>query len=249
MFTTVAWYEDVDCGGAYKQIDACADQHIRIHGKHIYIGDLNHIIGVYAAGGGTVLAAYYDSPSLRRICLLDVAPFQQGLTPAGAESYQPFPTNPIALLKNEGLDFYIKATDASASHKFGVALLADAALAPVGGEIFSIWGDATITGGAGAWANGNITLRQTLPVGKYQIVGAVCGGTNHIAFRFVPVGAAHRPGGICVQTLDSKVSNYQRYGRMGVWCEFDSVTPPTLDVLVNGADAVQKLVIDLIKIG
>ena len=248
MFTTVAYYQDVDCAAAYVAINACADQHIRVSGKHIYIGDLSNIVGVYASGGGTTLGAYLDTPSLRRFVLYDIDPIQAGVTPSGSESFRMFPTNALALMKNEGMDFYIKATDGSASHKFGLIWLADGALAPVGGEIFTLQGDVTATGVAGTWVNGTISFRQTLPVGRYAVVGAACYGASLIAFRFVPVGAFNRPGGLGSANLGARGLDQQRKGGMGVWFEFDAITPPTIDILSNSTTSSHSVYLDLIKL-
>jgi len=248
MFTTVAYYQDVNCAAAYTAINACADQHIRVSGKHIYMSDLNQIIGVYASGGGTTLGAYLDAPSLRRVVLFDIAPVQAGVTPSGDESFRMFPTTPLALMKNEGLDFYIKATDGSASHKFGIVWLADGPVVPVGGEIFTLQGDVTATGVAGTWVNGTISLRQTLPVGRYAVVGAACIGESLVAFRFVPVGALNRPGGLGSANLGAKGLDQQRYGGLGTWFEFDAITPPTIDILSNSTTSSHSVYLDLIKV-
>jgi len=249
MYTTVAWYQNVDCAAAFAVINAVADQHVRVSGDHIYMSDLNQLIGVYASGGGTMLGAYLSSPSLRRVVLYDICPIQQGVTPSSNESVRLFPQNPISLMKNEGLDAYIKATDGSASHKFVVAFLSDGAIAPIGGEIFSLQGDVTLTGVAGTWVNGTITFRQTLPVGRYAVVGAACVGASIIAFRFVPVGGLNRPGGIGQANLGGRTVAEQRAGGMGTWFEFDSVTPPTIDILSNSTTSTHEVIVDLIKIG
>lgn len=249
MFTTVAWFENIDAAAAYTPILACADQHIRISGDHIYLGDLNQIVGVYASSGGTSLAAYLSSPSLRRVALYDIMPVEVGIIPATHGAYAPFPQNPLSLMKNEGLDIFIKATDGTASNKFGVVHLSDGVISPVGGEIFSVWGDITGTGVAGSWVNMSISFRQTLPVGKYQVVGAACFGASLVSFRFVPIGAVNRPGGIGLPNVGIVTIPEQRRGGFGVWCEFDSVTPPTIDILSNATTSVHDIVIDLIKVG
>ncbi|MBA7707215.1 hypothetical protein ES703_116084 [subsurface metagenome] len=71
-----------------------------------------------------------------------------------------------------------------------------------------------------------------------------------VAFRFVPIGESHRPGGICcvidgVQTLD-----LQRNGGLGVWCEFDQITPPSIEVVnsVMATATAVRMILDLVKI-
>jgi len=248
MFTIVAYSASQAEGGVYKTLTPVADQHVRIEGNSIYIGELNKLIGVYVAGGSTAEAAYIDTPSLRRLALFDITPIQLATTPTGGESVYLFPYNPVSLMTNEGMKVYLKANPASEERHTAVVFLADAALVPVGGEIFTVQASASISATAGQWTYGEITFRQNLPVGRYQVVGAVCYGANLVAFRFVPVGATNRPGGIAITSLGSKPHRYQRGGKLGVWFEFDSTTPPGLEVLAADTCTSQTLFIDLIKV-
>jgi len=72
-----------------------------------------------------------------------------------------------------------------------------------------------------------------------------------VLFRFVPIGEAFRPGGLGSNLLGIKTIDLQRNGGMGVWCEFDQITPPSVDFLKGiaaGADD-PVLHLDLIKVG
>lgn len=250
MFTTVAYYASQDEAGAYATIAPVSDQHVRVSGNSIYVPDkLNKLVGAYVAGGNTATAAYIDTPSLRRLALLDITPIQQGTTPSGNESVFLFPYNPVGLTTNEGMKLYLKADPAAAEKHTAVVFLADAALVPVGGEITTFQASATITASAGAWTYGEITFRQDLPVGKYAVVGASVYGANLVAFRFVPVGAVGRPGGIAVTNLGSQPHRYQRQGKLGTWFTFDSTTPPGLEILAIDTCTAQTIFLDMVKVG
>jgi len=251
-FTLVGWQQSLDEDGVLSPIDACADQHVAVSGDKIYVPSLNKLVAEYVAQANTVTHAQLQSPSLRRVALLDIAMVQGGIRPSGGESFLPHFSCPIDLAEGEGLEAYINKPADGAIVATVIAYLADGALTPVVGEIFTVKFTATITSVLTQWANGAITLGQTLPVGRYAIVGGDVSeaGGDLIAFRFVVAGYEWRAGGLCTGDLGAKPSPHQRYGGMGVWAEFDSSAPPTLDILAAAA-AAQTVVgyIDLIKVG
>jgi len=251
-FTLVGWQQSVDEDGTLTVVDAIADQHVAVSGDIVYVPSLNKLIAEYAAQANTVTHVQLQSPSLRRVALLDIAICQGGIRPSGGESFMPHFNCPIELAEGEGLEAYINKPADSAIVATILAWLADGALSPVIGEIFTVRFTATITSILTQWVNGAITLSQTLPVGRYAIVGAnvMEAGGDLIAFRFVIPGYEWRPGGLTTGDLGAKVTPAQRYGGMGIWGEFDSSTPPTLDIIAAAA-ASQTVVgyIDLIKVG
>jgi hypothetical protein len=251
-FTLVGWQESLDEDGVLSNVAACSDQHVAVSGDRIYVPPLNKLVAEYAAQANTVTHAQLQSPSLRRVCLLDIAMVQGGGYPSGGESFYPHFDCPIGLEVNEGLEALMNKPADGAIVATVLAWLADNPLVPVVGEMFTIKVTATITSIVGQWVNGALTFTQTLPVGKYAIVGAKFGefGGDVIAFRFVVAGYGWRAGGLACGDLGARPHALQRYGGMGVWCEFDSTTPPTLDILAYAA-ASQSVVgyIDLIKTG
>ena len=101
---------------------------------------------------------------------------------------------------------------------------------------------------ADAWTNGPLVLSETLPVGKYQIIGFRAVAADLVAARlvFIGAGAETRPGvpGVAADTVVAPTGFGP--GELGVIGEFDSETPPSVDVL-GGAAGVQSYEIDLIK--
>ncbi len=64
----------------------------------------------------------------------------------------------------------------------------------------------------------------------------------------MPVGADHRPGG-AIDAGDKAIDcTEQRLGKMGVWCEFDQLTPPSLEICPNKETHWYSLKLDLIKV-
>ena len=249
-FTLVAYSESQDEAGAYATVNPVPDPTVAIAAEVIYVPELAQLLGAYAALGTTAIAAYLDTPSLRRIAYYFISPIQNALVPAGLEAVRIHPLNPVGLVRYEGMKAYAQADPAADEQHTVVVLLADGALEPITGEIFHVRAAASITEAAGVWASGSITLEQSLPSGRYQLVGCRvnCGG-NGVAFRLIPVGGGYRPGGFCVNAVEARDVPVQRDGGLGVWFEFDPRETPQLEVLASAAGGVsQEIILDLIKV-
>ncbi len=249
MFTTIAFSESQDPAASYTSVNAVPDQHVTVNGDVIYVPNtFTNVIGVAAFMGATVPGnPYLDSPSLRRVCNLDISPVVAGIIPTGDAGIMYRIENPLMLESGEGLKLMDNSNPAAAEYHTGIVLLADGSIKAVTGSIFTLRATASITGVNGNWANGALTFSQVLPVGYYQVVGASVIAANAVGFRFVPVGSVHRPGGICIDSINDDTVFEQRMGRMGTWFEFHSNTPPTLDILAVDACTAQTVYLDLIR--
>lgn len=248
MFTTIAYQETRAGTTTYSEIAATPDQHITVVGDVVYIGALNQIASVAVCGNSEGRNAYLDSPSLRRLALLDISRVVRGVAVDDENKAMWMLRNPLPLAPNEGMKLFLKSSATTSAIMSGIVNLSDGPIAPVSGEIFTVQADATITTVAGVWTNGGFTLRQTLPVGRYQVVGASVSGGYLTAFRFVPVGYGFRPGGLCAASNAVVDFPNQRAGNMGVWFEFDQITPPSIDLLCSQEVTTELIYLDLIKI-
>jgi len=248
MFTTIA-YRRVSAA-AVEALTACApfaDATHRTEGNFTFVGLMNRLVWVYAGGAG-VDDARLDSPSLRRFVLPDLQPVDPAAEPAVAPRGYYNPDAPLALVQHEGLSALTDNNAAAANDSHVIIGLSDTPLTPVKGEIFTLRCTSATALVADTWSNVGLVFPQVLPVGKYQIVGGMAISANCIAFRFVPIGAANRPGGIGGDTYNAEGLPGQRHGGWGVWCEFDSTTPPSVDIYALAADATQEIYLDLIKV-
>jgi len=255
MYTVIAYYSGALVTGALELLAGVADSHVRVSGNDIYLGDLNQIIA-YAALGKTITDAQISSPSLRRIALEDVGSVNQCAYDADHYPWEAIwkIESPRICDRNEALNFSVVGTIADTA--YGIVLLADGPIVSVSGEIFTLGFTANLVSTMGMWTNGPITFEQTLPVGRYQVVGCDLFSTvaaKARAFRLVPIGESHRPGGFTrpLRTASGEDTRIQRMGSLGVWCEFDHLTPPTIDLLPGTTNVAADFdgVFDLIKVG
>lgn len=247
MFTLVGYSQSQDTAGNLTAVNALADPHVRVSGADIIVPDLVKIIGLFALGA-TISRAQMRSPSLRRLVNIELAALNLAATPSSPPPWLDYTNNPITLVKNEALNAFVAETAVGAEQETVLVILADDVPKPVSGPIVTVRATATTTLVAFAWTNGALTFDQTLPAGKYQIVGARCRSAGLLAFRFVLVGAFWRPGGLGVTSLGNLTPPAQRTGGWGVWGEFAHDVPPTVDFLSSSADTAETMELDLIQV-
>lgn len=246
----VAYYESQDGGNAYHNVAAVLDTVVFTSGDDVRVPEaISHIIGVAQLSGATTLTAgRISSPTLRQLANPNVEPIVNAVVFGSYPEFNHMPLNPIRISGNESVRCEINSDHASAVAEYGLLLLADGAQQPVPGDIFSVRADAAITLSAGTWVNGALTFEPTLPDGQYQVVGMRFRGTNLVAGRLVFPGQAFRPGAPAVNAIGDLDIPTFRFGRGGVFGQFDTNQPPTLDAL-GVTDSAQDIVLDLIKVG
>lgn len=250
MQTLVAWYQSIDPANALTAIDAVPDQHVTVNGDDVRVpAGMKGIIGAVAlANDASVARAQIQAPSLRAMLNLDVEPVVAAAVLGSPAEQTFFPETPVPITEDESLNFAILSDPAAAAVHYGLAWLADGPIKPVTGNIYTVRATGAATLAAGSWVNTALTFSQTLPAGKYQVVGMRARGTNLVAARLVFVGGMWRPGVPAINAIGDTDTYWQRFGRMGVLGEFNSTTPPTVDCL-GVTDTAQVFHLDLIKVG
>lgn len=244
-FTLVAFLESQNAG-TLLNIAGLADPHVRVSGDDIWIpAALPMMAGYYVIiDAGT--DARIESPTLRTLAPIDVCPFDVGTEPGSPPLAKLQQLSPKTLGPTEALN--LKATGTAKFRTVGLIWLCDGPLAPVTGEIFTVECSTTLTTTALAWSNGALTFGQTLPSGRYAVVGMRAKSTTLLAARLVFPGYLWRPGCIGNDSDQDIERDEFRHGRLGVWGEFDHDVPPTVDFLTVSAESGAVVWLDLIKI-
>lgn len=255
MFHTAAFWENIDQATVHQELAAAlGEQVLFITGDDIRVpADMPNIVAVAAMLALNANRGELVSPSLRRGPGFDIIPVN-ALTDGNCEPDSPpaiidLRRNPIALDPDESLNALADSNPAAAADQSIVVWLSDGPIQPVeGSPIFSVRATGAITAVAGAWTNGALTFARDLPVGTYQVVGLNALGATLIAARLVFRGGAARPGVLGCDLESDKTWSGFRYGQFGVFGEFHTNTPPTVDVLANDADTAQEFILDLVKV-
>lgn len=248
-FTLVA-YSSAGPGinAAFAALPAVPDPHVRVVSNDIYVpSDFNQLWGGYGVGP-TMTRAQFSSPTLRRTFLPEIAPLDVGAAlPASPRKIYLFDDSPLKLDPGEALDANL--TNTASDRETILAWLSNGPSKLDTRPYFTLRVTSATTLVVGQWTNCAITFDQTLPSGKYAIVGARFRSTNIIAFRFVFVGGSYRPGAVGYAATTSLDYDKFRGGNLGVWGEFRHNAPPTVDVLANVADTAEAGELDLVYEG
>jgi len=246
VYTTVAWYEAA--AKTLEAIDAVPDEHVTGSGDDITIPiGLDQVVGIQLTGA-TLARARLSSPSLRRIWLEELNPFAStlGLIPSDPIiALIDRMADPIPLTASEKLNVLVTCAAAGAC---AVVFLADGPIEPVHGDIRTIRATATIADEAGKWVSGPLAFDQTLPAGRYQVVGFRCLDAHGIAARLLFVGQWPRPGCVCGDDVEAIADTPFRWGNPGVLGEFEFDQPPQMEVLSDGTGVAQEVYLDLIQV-
>lgn len=249
MIHLIAWEQLVDPGGAFQGLNVVREEALFASGIDIRVPSLlPNIVGEAALiNDASAVRAEIQSPSLRTLANLDVEPITAAATFANPAGVNFHPENPVPVVPDEALNFFVQSDPAAPALHYGLVWLSDGKGQPVTGRMFSVRFTSAIQQVAGVWVNGNITLGQVLPAGSYQVVGMRVRSADAVAARLLFVGQVPRPGVPCVTSLGGVDNYFQRFGRLGVFGEFPHTTPPTMDIL-GGVAAVQTGILDLIKV-
>lgn len=246
MFHLLA-YETSASLAALTSITPVPDGTVRVSGNDVYVpSQVNNIIMAAAMinSATATLRAQIQAPSLRALLNFDVNPIVNGLVFGSLPRCQRMWQTPLQLTPNEPLDFYFQ--NGAAVMNRGLIVLSDGPVRPVAGKIYTIRATGAATLVTATWVNTVLTFSQTLPSGRYQVVGFRAVGANLVAARIFFVGGAWRPGVPAANVSNDNDWPDFRYGNIGVFGEFDNTVPPTVDCL-GVTDTTQEFEFDLIK--
>lgn len=244
-----AFRSNADQAAAAANLAAVADQSVATDGNFIRVPSaLVNLVGeAYFSGTLTAFtSAQVQSPTLRQLVNQNIATRGATTDNAKIENVQWHGSLPRPMVSAEGIEFVTNTDSGAAVEHHGLIWLADGAIQPVNGPIFTTRATAAITAVNTGWTNGVLTFTERLPYGNYDVVGMRCLAADGTAARLVFPGLPFRPGVPVDQDELALDPLWFRYGRAGVFGTFDLNSPPTLDVF-GGAATAQVLYLDLIK--
>jgi hypothetical protein len=207
-----------------------------------------NIVGQAALGAdASMAAAQVQSPSLRAMVNLDIEPVVAAAVFGSPPEVLFHPLAPVSVVADEPVTFAVNSDPSGAVVHYGLVWFGDGPQQPVPGNIFSVAATSALTLAAGTWVNGVLAFNQTLPLGRYTIVGMRARGANLVASRLVFVGGAFRPGVPAINAVGDLDPVIFRYGRHGAFGVFHSNTPPTVDCL-GVTDTTQQYIFDLLQV-
>ncbi len=254
MFTTIAFHQSVDPGGAFTAINAAlGEQHVVSLGANINVPELAQLMGA-AAGVEVAVESFarLTSPSLRSRATFAIEPFASAaaaaVVPGSPHKMLDLRRNPIPLVVGEVLNAELSSNPVAAQLQWVLAWLSSGVIEPVAGAIFTTRATGATALVASTWTNVPILLAENLPRGRYALVGLRARSATLVASRAVFIGGRWRPG-VLGTTAQADIEHPMfRYGQLGSWGEFEDTDLPSFDCLANAADAAQDFYLDLVQL-
>lgn len=252
MFTLAAFYSSIANGVAYSGIAAAIDQSMTQDGggRLQSPGDWNVIAAHALVPNGT--AARINAPSLRSLVLPEVQPIKVGTTTATGDGPIEYWNKGPRLVNAEGFQPEISRGGAGAGDCYAGIWIGPSYTPARSGRAFTLPATSALTTVKGAWVLGALTLGQSLPAGRYAVVGMAAQWAGALYARLVYPGAAlYRPGVVGqVAYGDYPWTQSWRMGQGPDFGEFVFNSQPSIEVFSTAAAAVTVTVwLDLVKIG
>ncbi len=250
MVYTLAGYAEAQDSATLVPAAALADQHLTIDGDGIIVpNDLTNIVAAYV-GGPELTRAQLQSPSIRAFVDAELSPLGAAEEPGDPPEIVDLRRAPIVLEPDEELELHMAFDGAGAEQGTGLVFLADGPISPIdvpGAR--TVRATSSTAAVARTWTNVAITLGETLPAGRYAIVGLLPVSATMVAARLVVPGSGVRPGALGIDDEQGHGgASMFRNGNFGVMAEFDHNRQPTVDILCTTTDGTQVFLLDIVPI-
>lgn len=249
-FHLAAFRSNIAAGTAYASLAGVPDNVLtRSSSSSAFLTPPGARIRLGLAGGTDITKARINAPSLRRVAFPNISPLNltdaikdpQSLIDYGPQGPSPTATDELLV---EAIHSNVAAQDL-----WAVLALVFGRKEPAPGERFRIRATAAIAAVVATWQSGALTFEQQIPPGIYEINGMHAFGANLIAARLLFSGGGWRPGVFAVNDADNTPNSVFTNGTLGCFGQFDSVTPPQLEVFAEGANTAQEIMLDVTRLG
>lgn len=248
MFHTLAFYtNDLAINASLVALGTVTDQIIPVQNNRYQTVEDWTAFAAYV-GIPDCTAARINAPSLRRISLPYISPMSLTALPANVPPLIMYGDFGPRLERTEELTIEASRGNVAAADAYALLWVRARQKMATPGPIITVQLTTSITIAEGVWTAGNITLTQTLPAGRYEIVGMDAFGTNLLAARVIFPGGGYRPGVLAQGAQGEWNQMDSRFGRMGAFGTFDSFAQPLVECFGVGAGTSQIIYWDLVKV-
>lgn len=236
-------------GASLVQLPATVDSVLTLQNtaNYTYSGNLKILRAYSRIDNGTEVRI--DTPNLRLIGPPQIFPFETTTLPTNLPPVNKYDESALPWMGLDPLGVLVSRAGAGALVEQTLFWLSDQIQSTTPGPCRGVRASATITATTTGWTPGALTFQQALPTGRYRIIGMAAFGTNLFAARLVFPGQTFRPGILAQDAAGEYDHEWFRRGNFGVFGEFDSIAPPTLEVISAGANAAQTVFLDLVPLG
>ena len=201
------------------------------NGHHIPSKPLQ-LVGAWASST-SLLRARLTTPKIRQVAPTFLHPVENTITPVSIPAVMDMSGRPFNLNAQEEIVWELTASAAGPANAYVISWLQDGLTPAPQGDMYTVRATGTTTTVASTWTPATVTFDSTLPAGLYSVVGAQLVAATTVAFSLTFDNQFYRPGGLASTTDLIIPWMQQRYGGLGEWGRFDTVTLPRLSILSN----------------
>jgi hypothetical protein len=206
-------------------------------------------------GGASATRGRWDVPRFRGIGRPYIRPIEAALNPSGAPIFMENFRHPLQFNSGEPIRPLV-SDSAGGVRQYVLACWTDRNFNAPAGDMYTIRCTTTGTAVANAWTDmGTLAPDDALMGGRYSIIGMELFAAGGVGGRLIFPGAPQpgavvqaRPGVLVPVANGGQHSRYFRYGRLGVYGEFESFVPPNLEALFTAATATPEVYLDIVQI-
>lgn len=246
-FHLLAFTKTVGAASNFEDVPAVTDGWATLTNGHYILQKDMQLAAAYAQGL-TITEARINTPSLRAISLPSLVPVNAAAAPGSLSPYVDFGDYDPLISAIDEIALETSNTGAGERHIAGIWMKMPSSRIATIGPVFTVRATAAITAGNLVWGEGAFTLQQTLPAGRYQVVGMDVVGANLIFARLRFPEQGPLPGVLARASFAVTPWNAWRMGRFGLFGEFQSTAPPLLQLFGSAAPTTQTLYLDLVKV-
>lgn len=250
MHNLIACYANVAQNAALTNLTPVTDSVVTVQNSR-FIFPFNAQIGALLGNIESGSRMRINTPSMRAVCLPEVYPVKISAENGANPPIQGPIWGTISIPMNDEFGIDVSRAGAGAADCFAAIWYSQQFTPASRGPVFTMRCTVTIVLTVGTWVVGNLTFDQSLPYGRYEVIGmdVNCGDAMFARLVF-PGGTAYRPGVPALETYGSYVNPQMfRNGAFGSFGQFDSTAQPMLEILGHTAGSEPIVVLlDLVKI-
>jgi hypothetical protein len=225
---------------------AVSDQVITISNNH-FIPPVPVQIKMATLCGAQATRLKISTPKLRAFAQVQLPITSTNVSQPSGQQFNDMSAMPLRINAIDELSALV-TTGVGASTNIAGMWLDDMHTQSPRGDAYWIHGVATFAAVVNTWTAGAIVFDQTLPAGKYSIVGMdVVAATTAFARLIFPTGG-WRPGVVARAAVTTNLTDYFRNGYMGEYGQFASVAQPLLEVLCTTNPGSWDVFLQLLKL-
>lgn len=251
MHNLVAMFASVPINSVLVNLTPVTDPLVTVqNSRFIFPGDMQ--IGCILANVPDGTRCRINTPQFRSIALPEVHPVKTTVENGTNPPIQGPMWDTLRIPRNDEFGIDVSRAGAGAADCYVGLWYAPTRVPAPGGPVITIRATATITLTVGTWVASGLTFDQSLPYGRYAIVGmhAECPDAMFARLAF-PGQTMYRPGVPVVELYGSYVNPpIFRFSEFGLFGVFDSTAQPLVEVLGHTAGAENCVfLLGLVKVG